>query len=172
MEIRTRRLLLRPVEMGDVASTHEYASDAENTRFMMHLPSADIEETARTIAFAVAQWASNRPSRLEFAIIAEGRHAGGITLYYRTDRTQGELGWIMRSDCQGRGYVTEAARALIDFAASELGMRRIIACCDSENIASIRVAEKLGMTHCSTGKRKNRSSGEEERTEFTYEIYV
>ena len=103
MEIRTQRLLLRPVEVGDIATTHEYASDLENTRYMMHLPFADIEETARSIESAVAQWQSKTPSWLEFAVIADGKHIGGITLYYIKDRTQGELGWIICKEHQGRG---------------------------------------------------------------------
>ena len=133
-------------------------------------PSLPLEETAAAIDDAIAQWHSEFPERLEFAIISEAGHIGGITLYYLEDRTNGELGWVMHRDHWGRGYITEAALALMDYAAKDLGIRRMIACCDSENIASRRVMEKLGMKYCSTGKRKNRSSGEEERIELIYEI--
>jgi RimJ/RimL family protein N-acetyltransferase len=47
----------------------------------------------------------------------------------------------------GRGYATEAARAVRDFAFGDLGMQRLIAIIDPSNIASIRVAEKIGMHH-------------------------
>ena len=56
--------------------------------------------------------------------------------------------------------------------AKEIGISLMIACCDSENMASQRVMEKLGMKYHSTGKRKNRSTGDEERVELTYEIFI
>lgn len=45
----------------------------------------------------------------------------------------------------GRGYGTEAARALVDVGFRELGPHRISADCDPTNAASCRVREKLGM---------------------------
>ena len=59
----------------------------------------------------------------------------------------------------------------MEYAKIKWGMGRIIACCDSENISSRIVMEKLGMKYHSTGKRKNRSS-EEERVELIYEMYI
>ncbi len=57
-----------------------------------------------------------------------------------------ELGWRVRRDRWGRGYAPEAARAALGFAFGELGLDRVVSCIHSENTASIRVAEKLGMT--------------------------
>lgn len=170
MEIKTERLLLCPVTREHRLSTFAYAGDRDSNRYMMFLPYDSMEETAAAIDDAIAQWHSEFPERLEFAIISEAGHIGGITLYYLEDRTNGELGWVMHRDHWGRGYITEAALALMDYAAKDLGIRRMIACCDSENNASRRVMEKLGMKYCSTGKRKNRSTGDKERIELIYEI--
>lgn len=172
-EIRTERLTLRPVTMGDLETTHAYASDLENTRYMMFLPYASLEETARAIEKAVDEWRKPEPAFCEFAIVKDGLHIGGITLYIVEDRTVGELGWVLSKDHWNRGYVTEAARAMIPYAREKWGIRRLFACCDSENEASQRVMEKLGM-HCTVrdGRRTNRSMGDEARTEWVYEMPI
>jgi RimJ/RimL family protein N-acetyltransferase len=58
---------------------------------------------------------------------------------------QGEVGWSVHPDAQGRGYGTEAAREMLRLGFEELGLHRIIAECDPRNEASIKVMEKLGM---------------------------
>ena len=45
MELKSERLLLRPLGMQYLESVHEYASDLENTKYMVYLPNAALEET-------------------------------------------------------------------------------------------------------------------------------
>ena len=170
MEIRTPRLTLRPVTAADLATTHAYAGDLENTRFMMFLPYADEAETAAFLLDAQAQWRMDAPERYEFAVCLEGTHIGGLTLYMQEDRTEAELGWVLHKAYWRKGYVTEAALALMDFARF-LGVTRIFACCDSENVASYKTMEKLGMRLCGKGTRTNRSMGDETRIELIYDIH-
>ena len=169
MEIRTPRLTLRPLTQADLSTTHAYSADLENTRYMMFLPYADEAETAAFLRDAEAQWRMDAPERYEFAICLDGTHIGGVTLYMQEDRTEAELGWVLHKAYWRHGYVTEAARALMAFARS-IGVRRIFACCDSENVASYKTMEKLGLRHVATGKRTNRSMGDAERVELVYEI--
>jgi ribosomal-protein-alanine N-acetyltransferase len=56
-----------------------------------------------------------------------------------------EIGWAIGRPHQGRGYATEAARALVAYAFETLRCHRVIATCQPENPASWRVMEKLGM---------------------------
>ncbi len=56
-----------------------------------------------------------------------------------------ELGWDLRRDCWGRGYATEAARAVLVHAA-EIGLRRLYSLIDPSNERSQGVARRLGMT--------------------------
>lgn len=172
MEICTPRLMLRPVTQADLATTHAYAGDLENTRFMMFLPYADEDETAAYLQEAEAQWRMDAPERYEFAICLNhqnGAHIGGLTLYMQEDRTEAELGWVLHKAYWRKGYVTEAAQALMDFARS-IGVRRVFACCDSENVASYKTMEKLGLHLCGKGIRTNRSMGDEPRIELIYDI--
>ncbi len=172
MELKTDRLILRPANISYLHSTHAYAGDTENTKYMMFLPYADEAETAEFLRDAEAQWAMDLPERYEFVILLGDTHIGGITLYMMYDRREAELGWVLHRDHLRKGYATEAARAVMDFAIDELGVHRIFAGCDSENVASYKLMEKLGMTHVSTGTRRNRSMGDEERVELVYEVRV
>ena len=172
MLLQTPRLTLRPVTQADLSTTHAYAGDLENTRFMMFLPYADEAETAAYLADAEHQWRMDAPERYEFAICLDEMHIGGITLYMQEDRSEAELGWVLHKAYWRKGYVTEAAMAVMDFARS-LGVRRIFACCDSENVASYRTMLKLGMCLCKDDSvRTNRSMGAEKRVELTCEILL
>ena len=169
MLLQTPRLTLRPVTTADLSTTYAYAGDLENTRYMMFLPDADEKETALHLADAEEQWRMEQPERYEFALCLEGRHIGGLTLYMQ-QRDEAELGWVLHRDYWRRGYVTEAALALMEFARG-MGVKRVFACCDSENVASFKTMEKLGMHLCKDdGVRTNRSMGDEKRIELTYEI--
>ena len=56
-----------------------------------------------------------------------------------------EIGYRLARFAWGKGYATEAARAVRDFAFNTLSIKRLIAMIDPSNVASIRVAEKIGM---------------------------
>jgi len=55
-----------------------------------------------------------------------------------------ELGWWVWKDYWGQGLATEAAAALVTFARNQLRLNTVFAVIDPDNLASIRVAEKLG----------------------------
>ncbi len=168
--IQTERLALVPLTMAYLESTHRYASDAEHARYMMFLPNDSIAQTEAFIRTAEAERAKDAPAYWEFAILLDGVHIGGASLFRLDDPQGAELGWILDRHFEGHGYATEAARGVMAWGREKMGFTRFIAQCDAENAASARVMERLGMRlieRC--GGRKNRSS-EEEREELTYEI--
>jgi len=77
---------------------------------------------------------------------ASGRGVGEFMLKL-TDLAsgQGEIGWSIHPDFQGRGLATEGARELLRLGFEGLGLHRLEAGCDARNAASIRVMEHLGM---------------------------
>jgi RimJ/RimL family protein N-acetyltransferase len=170
MEIRTERLLLRPVEAADLSAVHAYASDIENTKFMMYLPYESIVETEQAIQKAVDQWTSPTPAYWEFAATKNSEVIGGVTLYFVSEG-EFELGWVLSKYHWHKGYAVEAAQGVVDYARRHLNAKRIFAGCDKENTASENVMRRLNMHLCNAeGKRTNRSMGSEERTELVYEI--
>ena len=58
---------------------------------------------------------------------------------------EAELGWVLDPEYTGRGYATEAIRAVIDVCFGMLGLRRVHAGCFADNEPSWRLMERLGM---------------------------
>jgi RimJ/RimL family protein N-acetyltransferase len=56
-----------------------------------------------------------------------------------------ELGWTVHRKYWRQGFGTEMGKTLLDFGFGVLGLRRIIASCNSWNLASYRIMEKIGM---------------------------
>jgi RimJ/RimL family protein N-acetyltransferase len=75
-----------------------------------------------------------------------GRMIGELMLRLTSAASaQGEIGWSIHPDVQGRGLATEGARELLRLGFGELRLHRIHAGCDPRNEASLRVMERLGM---------------------------
>ena len=172
MQIKTERLTLVPLDMSHLESAYAYSSDAALTKYMMFLPVESLEEMRKFIEDCVNERRRDPPAYYEFAVLLDGAHIGGVSLYFDTAPDSGELGWILRPEYQGRGYAFEAARALMDWARAQLGVRRFFAHCDAENLASQRVMRRLGMALTdATGARKNRGS-DELRREYVFESHL
>jgi RimJ/RimL family protein N-acetyltransferase len=77
--------------------------------------------------------------------------ADGFSGWAGIDRIEGtgsaQFGWYLVSDRWGRGYATEATRLLLDFGFSVLERATMWATADPENVASVRVLEKTGLTN-------------------------
>lgn len=162
VELKTDRLLIRSMQLQDVESTYDYQGDRELTKYMMFLPDESIDVTKEFIQEIEAEQQGQNPRRFEFVIFLGDEHIGGISIYKENDNgeTVGELGWIMREEYQEKGFVTEAAEAVMKFTFGELGLKKIIAHCDARNKASARVMEKIGMKLEHKGTRTYSKTGE------------
>jgi len=170
MNIHTKRLMLVPLGIQFLTSTHSFASDIDNTRYMVHLPNFDINETKSFLENVQTEWQSSCPKFYEFAILLEKKHIGGVCIYIDDDTGEGELGWIVDKNYWGLGYATEAAKEVMNFAMLELKISKFVAYCDSENRSSYRVMEKLGMClENKTQGRRNKLS-DEDREELKYSV--
>jgi RimJ/RimL family protein N-acetyltransferase len=74
-----------------------------------------------------------------------GELIGHVNVVVDPDNRQGEIGFIFHPDHQGRGYATEAARALLAYSFEHYGLHRVYGRLEPRNEASARVLEKLGM---------------------------
>ena len=80
------------------------------------------------------------------AEVSDGRAVGEFMLRLKSlESRQGEIGWSLHPDAQGRGFATEGAGEMFRIGFDELGLHRIVAGCNSRNTASLRVMERLGM---------------------------
>ena len=172
MEIKTKRLVLKPLGTEYLETVHKYASDIENTKYMINLPNETIDETMDFLLGCEKEWAKENPAFYEFAIIKDGVHIGAVSIHLNDTSDTAILGWILDPLYHNCGYATEAASAVIEFAEEKLFIHHFIAHCNSENSASECVMRKLGLSKsgCSGG-RKNRFS-DEERKEYLYELFI
>ncbi|MQM25421.1 GNAT family N-acetyltransferase [Glycomyces albidus] len=149
VELRTERLLLRPLTAGDADAMHVLNADPEVMRFIGSGAPLAIEDTRARTAKAEAHWDAHGWGVFAAVETATGTLVGWSALatphFLPEILPATELGWRVRRDRWGRGYAPEAARAVMGFAFGELGLDRLVSCIHSQNAASIRVAEKLGM---------------------------
>ena len=87
-----------------------------------------------------------------YAVVEQSSHNVigyyGLCFFPNLDgQAEVEIGYRLRRSAWCKGYATEAATAVRDYAFAVLGMKRLIALIDPSNIASIRVAEKIGMRY-------------------------
>ena len=145
MEIKTERLLLRPMNISNLEIVHEYASDKENTKYLRFGPNESIEETMTFLSGITKEWQKDNPDFYEFAITLDGKQIGAVCVYLDEKHESGELGWILNKKYWRNGYATEAALVLKDHVVRNLKVKKLVAHCDARNTASARVMEKIGL---------------------------
>jgi len=145
MQLETPRLLLREYRMADYEAVHAYATCEEALKYVFWGPNTPEDTRAHLRACSLEAF-SNPRTQYSLAIVEKrtGRLAGGCSLTVEGG-TQAEAGWILHPDYWNRGYMTEAAAALLRFGFETLHLHRIYATCDAGNTASYRVMEKNGM---------------------------
>lgn len=169
-EIITNRLVLKPLGKKYLQTTIQYAMDYENTKYMCYMPKDTVDETEAFLESIDVEWEKDTPEFYEFAIIFNRCHIGAVSIYF--ENGIGELGWIINKKYWNNGFAYEAANSLIQYAKNELGVKHFVSYCDTENIASYKVMERLGMikTEERSG-RKNRCSINTSK-EYRYELLI
>ncbi|MCP4143768.1 MAG: GNAT family N-acetyltransferase [bacterium] len=142
--LNSDRLTLREFKDSDLEAVHSYGSDIEVVRYMEWGPNSRTD-SEDFLARAKAELLKGPRAIYEFAVIetATDELIGGIGLH--TKGFQAMLGYCYARPAWGKGFATEAAQLLVDYGFNTLGLHRIWAKCDTENIPSIRVLEKIGM---------------------------
>jgi RimJ/RimL family protein N-acetyltransferase len=78
---------------------------------------------------------------------SSGELIGAVLLQPLPGGAEVEIGWHLNPDHWGHGYATEAARGAIALAFGARGLDRVVAVVDPDNIRSLAVCHRLGMTH-------------------------
>lgn len=172
MKLYTKRLSIVPLGPKYLSTTHEYAGDIDNAKYMIHLPNIDLNETRSFLDKVQTEWQKCTPEFYEFAILLDNEHIGAVSIYIDQSTAEGELGWIINKRYWGNGYAVEAARAVIDFAEQELKLRKFIAHCDSVNTGSYKVMEKLGMSFVSKSEGRRNKFAVEDSEELMYSLEI
>lgn len=144
--LQTPRLMLRPLRHDDLDQMAALLGDADA---LLHWgPPLDREGASDWILRNRKRYETDGFGRCAIELAGTDELIGDCGLIRTTveGSSEVELGWIVRRTYWGRGFATEAAAAWRDFAFGLLGLERIVSIVAADNVASRRVAEKLGMT--------------------------
>ena len=145
--LTTKRLTLRPFKPSDAADVQRLAGEREVAATTLNIAHPYEDGMAESwIADHEKNWSSGTTLTLAITTAADGL-VGAISLKLTVGHNSAELGYWIGVPYWGRGYATEAARAIVDFGFKDIGLSRIHAHFLADNVASGRVMEKLGMRH-------------------------
>jgi len=141
--IETERLLLRRPQPDDAASVFaRYAGDPEVTRYLGWPRHESLADTHAFLAFSDAEWERWPAGPYLILSRADGALLGSSGLAFDTpDRAA--TGYVLAKEVWGRGFATEALRAIVEVA-PRVGVERLYALCHPDHRPSWRVLEKCG----------------------------
>ena len=143
----TPRLILRRFTEADASLVLLLNSDEEVLKYL-HEPVLTDENHARQIIRDIilpqyernlGRWAMHRKDNMEFI--------GWCGLKYRPELDETDLGYRLRKDCWGKGYATESAQHTLIHAFETLALQTVTGRAHIDNLASLKVLEKIGMTY-------------------------
>ncbi len=147
--LKTKQCKLRLYRRSDVESCFKILQKyPEITRFTLFDTPQKIEETYENFE-------SGGKYELNFAILVKGEFIGRCGLHKLDDKEKSmEFGFWISPAFQGRGIGTEVLREICRFAFEDLGLSKLESGAFAENIASIRVHEKVGFQVVGKGVKK------------------
>jgi len=146
--IETERLVLRVRTVADAEDIFDYASRPEVSYPADFPPVKTLEDEIYYLEHILPErnQKDNLPDGYGIVVKETDKIIGSVDFNHRHEDDVLEIGYTLHPDYWGRGYVPEAARALIDLAFKELELHKIELSCFGYNLQSQRVAEKLGFT--------------------------
>ena len=143
----TEHLILRPHSLWDADDLQRLIDDKDIASTTTNIPHPYTLEDA-------IEFLSKREENYEktgspqFAVThIDGYFIGGVGLNVNQEHENGEIGYWIGKPYWGKGYCTEAARAVVKYGFEAMGLNRIHATHMTRNPASGRVMQKIGMKH-------------------------
>ncbi len=143
--IQTERLTLCKPMIEDARAVFEtWAQDPEVTRTMTWPPHENIDVTRSVLRRMIDAWEQN--TRYTYMILEQSSNQAVGMIEIRIEGHKAEIGYVLARVHWDKGYMTEAAQALVDWAFQQPEIYRVYATTSVDNIGSQRVMEKIGMT--------------------------
>ena len=139
--LETERLRLRPVKMEDAEAMYEYASKEDNTYFVFP-KHVTVDDTRHSIA---NYFMANPLGKFGIELKESNKFIGTIDIRVDMKKFKAEIGYVLNHNYSKKGYATEAATKLVEFAFETLELEKVVATCDSRNTASESLMKRLGM---------------------------
>jgi ribosomal-protein-alanine N-acetyltransferase len=143
--IETERTILRNLTSNDAADFYVLNLDKEVLKYTGDRPFENVQ-TAKNFLINYDQYEKYGVGRLAVIEKATLKFIGWCGLKYNPDKDEYDMGFRFYRDYWNKGFATETAKRCLDYGIKELGIQRIVGRAMKDNIASIKVLEKIGMT--------------------------
>jgi ribosomal-protein-alanine N-acetyltransferase len=145
--LSTPSLILRALRPSDLTDLYEYASDPEIDQYVPWEHYKNIEEARENLNEFIEEYDKDGLGAWGIEHCTDAKLIGIIntSIPHRINRRV-EVGYTIARPYWGKGYATEALQAVIQFGFEKMELVRMEAVVLPENIASVKVLEKAGMT--------------------------
>ena len=149
MHLETERLIITDFTLDMAQDVHLNSLDEDNRRFVPDEVFETVEEARETIEYLKGQYGGEEGPFVHPVLLKTGENIGYVQLVNIGEGW--ELGYHIAKACTGQGYATEAARAFLPAMAEKYRLDSILGICLADNLASVRVMEKLGFENLFMG---------------------
>ncbi|MBQ8795027.1 MAG: GNAT family N-acetyltransferase [Clostridia bacterium] len=143
MNIKTQRLEITEFTLDMVEAVHLNSLDEDNRKYNPNEVFETMEIAQDTVEFLMSVYENGDGPLVYPVLLADGTNIGYVQAVPMDD-DKWEVGYHIAKSFAGKGYATEAVKAFLPVIMKELGIIEILGICVSENIASIKVLEKVG----------------------------
>jgi RimJ/RimL family protein N-acetyltransferase len=143
--LQTPRLYLRRFTMEDAPLLVELNSDPEVIKYVHELPLTSLEKSKEILNDIILPQYQHNLGRWAAYIKNTNEFIGWCGLKYRPELDEIDLGYRFQKKYWGMGYATEAAQHTLNYGFNMLNLKLITGRAHIENIASLKVLEKIGM---------------------------
>lgn len=147
-ELRTPRLRLRKMSMRDAQDIYRYSRDPEVARHVLWDAHRSIGDSRAYLRYMLRRYRGHEPASWGIELLETGHIIGTIGfMWVQEDNAAAEVGYSLSHEYWGRGFMTEALRAVIQYGFDHMSLNRIEAQHETTNPASGAVMRKCHMQH-------------------------
>jgi ribosomal-protein-alanine N-acetyltransferase len=145
--IETERLVLRKFNLSDAQDMFDnWVNNSAVCKYLTWEPHGNIEVTKDVIKSWLTEYETGEAYNWVIELKGEQKAVGSVTVIAMSQKHQScELGYCLGENYWDKGIMTEAVKTVISFLFEKVGLHRIQAQYDTQNMASGKVLEKSGM---------------------------
>ncbi|MDQ3804478.1 MAG: GNAT family N-acetyltransferase [Acidobacteriota bacterium] len=145
--LETDRLFIRGLRADDLDEMYEVCADPDIMRHVGDGRPLSREQTRRWIERSQVNYSKHGFGCAAVVAKDGNRFVGYCGLVFGPGGAEVEVIYALKKQYWGGGLASEAARAMLEYGFGKCRLKRIVATIAPDNRASVRIAEKLGMTH-------------------------
>lgn len=147
-DLETKRLILRKIQIEDIASIFEcWMQDEDVSRYMWWKASDDINKAKEFVLFELGNLDNNMWNRWIIVVKDTKEIIGTCLIFWNEEDRHFDISYNLGKKYWDRGYITETMERVLRYGTEVLGIKECITSCARENKASAHVLEKLGFQY-------------------------